>query len=104
MKIENIIRRILREDTAKQYYSALRRVMFDDDDIKLHLREFVLKRQTYKKVADDEFIEDASNHVAYQVLKPGLFLILISDFLTPLSISSSLAILFKDVIICFLFI
>jgi hypothetical protein len=72
MKIENIIRRILREDTANPYYSALRRVIFDDDDIKLHLREFVLKRQTYKKVADDEFIEDASNHVAYQVLKPGL--------------------------------
>ena len=72
MKIENIIRRVLREDTAKQYYSALRRVIFDDDDIKLHLREFVLKRQTYKKVADDEFIEDASNHAAYQVLEPGL--------------------------------
>jgi hypothetical protein len=72
MKIENIIRRILREDTANPYYSALRRVMFDDDDIKLHLRKYVFGFQTHKKVADDEFIERASNHAAYEVLEPGL--------------------------------
>ena len=34
------------------------------------------------------------------VLNPGLFLILISDFLTPLSISSSLAILLTISIAC----
>jgi hypothetical protein len=70
MKIENIIRRILREDTVNPYYSALRRVMFDDDDIKFHLRKYVLGFP--KKVVDDEFIERASNHAAYEVLKPGL--------------------------------